>query len=152
VRQTPAIASVEPFVWLAVGLTGVPSVALWAWIGRRLGNPVSIALACLVEAAGVAATVLFSNAAAVLLGAALLGGTFMGITAVGMMTARELSRGDPRRTLAFLVATFGAGQMIGPVFAGYLAEITGDFAAPSLTASGALVAAAALALAVRRED
>ena len=152
VRQTPAIASVEPFVWLAVGLTGVPSVALWAWIGRRLGNPVSIALACLVEAAGVAATVLFSNAAAVLLGAALLGGTFMGITAVGMMTARELSRGDPRRTLAFLVATFGAGQMIGPVFAGYLAEITGDFAAPSLTASGALVAAAALALAVRRGD
>jgi predicted MFS family arabinose efflux permease len=151
VRQTPAIASVEPVVWLAVGLTGAPSVALWAWIGRRLGNPTSMALACLVEAVGVAATVLFSSAAAVLIGAALLGGTFMGITAVGMMTARELSRGNSRRMLALLVAAFGAGQMIGPVFAGYVAEITGDFTAPTLTASGALVAAAILALAIRHK-
>ncbi|CAN0508714.1 unnamed protein product, partial [Discosporangium mesarthrocarpum] len=76
VRQTPSIAAIEPVIWLIVGLSAVPSVALWAWIGRRLGNPASIALACLAEAAGVAATVLFDSTAAVLVGGALLGGTF----------------------------------------------------------------------------
>ncbi|NQU69093.1 MAG: YbfB/YjiJ family MFS transporter [Rhodospirillales bacterium] len=146
VRQTPSIATIEPVVWLVVGLAAVPSVAFWAWIGRRLGNPASIALACLVESAGVAATVSFDSAAAVLIGAALLGGTFMGITAVGMMTAREMSRGDPRRMLAMIVCAFGTGQMIGPAFAGYVAEITGDFTAPTLIASGALIVSAGLAM------
>lgn len=155
VRQTPSIASIEPVIWLIVGLAAIPSVALWAWVGRRLGNPASIALACLVEAAGVAATVLFDSAAAVLIGGALLGGTFMGITAVGMTTARELALnsegGDPRRMLGLIVAAFGAGQMIGPAYGGYVAGITGSFTVPSLTASAALVVAAGLAMLVRVE-
>jgi len=154
VHQTPSIASIESVIWLIVGLAAIPSVALWAWIGRRLGNQTSIALACIVEAVGVAATVLFDSAAAVLAGGALLGGTFMGITAVGMTTARELALsssegGDPRRLLGLIVAAFGAGQMIGPAYGGYVAEITGSFTIPSLTASAALVLAAGLAMLVR---
>lgn len=151
VRQTPSIAAIEPVIWLIVGVAAIPSVALWAWIGRRLGNPASIALACLAEAVGVAATVLFDSAPAVLIGGALLGGTFMGITAVGMTTARELSRGDPRRMLGLLVAAFGTGQMAGPLFGGYIAGLTGNFTLPSLVAAGVLVVAAGLVLTVRME-
>lgn len=155
VRQTPSIAAIEPVIWLIVGLSAVPSVALWAWIGRRLGNPASIALACLAEAAGVAATVLFDSTAAVLIGGALLGGTFMGITALGMTTAREISLSgsgsDPRRMLGLIVAAFGAGQMVGPAFGGYIAGITGSFVVPSLAASGVLVVAAGLVMTVRME-
>jgi predicted MFS family arabinose efflux permease len=149
VRQTPSIAAIEPVIWLIVGLAAIPSVALWAWIGRRLGNPASIALACLTEAVGVAATVLFDSAPAVLIGGALLGGTFMGITAVGMTTARELSRGDPRRMLGLLVAAFGTGQMAGPLFGGYIAGLTGNFTLPSLVAASVLIVAAGLVLTVR---
>lgn len=150
VRQTPAIAPIEPAIWLIVGLAAIPSVAFWAWTGRRIGNPAALALACLVEAVGVAATVLFDSAAAVLVGGALLGATFMGITAVGLISAREISTGDPRRMLALMTAAFGAGQMLGPTFAGYVSEATGSFTAPTLTASGALVVAAGLALMVRK--
>ncbi|MEK9646600.1 MAG: YbfB/YjiJ family MFS transporter [Alphaproteobacteria bacterium] len=153
VRETPSIASIEPYVWLVVGLTAVPSVALWTWIGRKIGNPASIALACLAEGAGVAATVLIDDPLAVLVGAGLLGGTFMGITAVGLITARQLAvdteRGDPRRAIALLTGSFGAGQMIGPIFAGYAAETTGDFTTPSLVAAGGLVVSAGLAISVR---
>ena len=87
---------------------------------------------------------------------ALLGGTFMGITAVGMATAREIAigsgGGDPRRALGLIVAAFGAGQMIGPAFGGYVAELTGSFTVPTLVASGVLVIAAALAMTVRRNE
>ena len=144
VRTTPAIASVEPVVWLAVGLAAIPSVAFWTWIGRRIGNPASFALACLVEAVGVAITVAVAHPAAVVAGAALLGGTFMGLTALGLIMGRSLAEGDPRRMLAVLTASFGLGQMIGPAFAGYLSEITGSYAAPSYAAATLLVVAAAL--------
>jgi MFS family permease len=49
VRLSPDIHSLEPVIWLVVGLSSIPSVALWAWVGRCWGNGRSFAVACLVE-------------------------------------------------------------------------------------------------------
>ena len=144
VRGLPEIAALEGLVWLVVGLTAVPSVAFWAWLGRRWGNDRSFAIACLVEAFGVALSVLVTGPVAIVVAAALLGGTFMGITALGLINARALSRGDPRRAIAMMTAAFGLGQMIGPSFAGYAYGFGESFLLPSLVAAVALVAAAAL--------
>jgi predicted MFS family arabinose efflux permease len=82
----------------------------------------------------------------VILAAAFLGGTFMGITALGLIRARHLSSGDPRRTLAVMTAAFGLGQIVGPAFAGVTYDATGTFLEPSLTAVGALLVGALLAM------
>ena len=140
----------EPIVWLVVGLTAAPSVAFWTWIARRVGIARAFALACLAEAVGVAASVL-QTATAVLLGSALLGGTFMGLTALGLIGARRLSTGDPRTTLAIMTAAFGLGQIAGPAFAGLVHDATASFVLPSLTAVAALLVGALLALTVRVE-
>ena len=68
----------------------------------------------------------------------------MGLTALGLIQARKLARGDPRQSLALMTAAFGLGQMIGPSFAGFAFHFTGSFAAPSLAAALALVIAVAL--------
>ena len=149
VRTAPAIQSIEPVIWLVVGLAAIPSVALWTWIGRRLGNDVSFAIACVLEGVGVAMSVLATSAPAIVLSAALLGGTFMGLTAVGLIHARTLSAGDPRRSIAFMTAAFGLGQMIGPAFAGYAFELAGSFLVPSLVAAAALILSASLVLNLR---
>ncbi len=149
VRSSPEIRPFEPVVWMLVGLTGAPSVALWTRVGVRIGVAAAIAVACLVEAAGVAASVLWVTGVGVLVSAVLLGGTFMGITALGLVGARRLSAGDPRRTLALMTAAFGLGQVIGPTFAGLLHDRTGSFILPSLAAAGALVIGALLASRVR---
>lgn len=149
VRTTPEVAALEEVVWAVVGLAAAPSVALWAWLGRRLGNGAAFALACLVEGAGVAASVFESSALAVLAAAAVLGGTFMGITALGLIAAQRLSTGDPTRVLALMTASFGLGQMIGPTFAGYVHRIGDSFQVPSLTAAAALFVAAALTFRLR---
>ena len=146
VRLTPALQWLEPYVWLTVGLAGMPSVALWGWVARRIGNGRTIALACLIEGIGVALSVLGSGAAAVIFAAALLGGTIMGITALGLVHARELSSGDPRRAIALMTAAFGLGQMIGPSFAGFAYGIGESFTLPTLVAAAALLVAAALAM------
>ncbi len=150
VRASPDLRPVEPVVWLAVGLSAIPSVALWTWIGRRFGNHRSFAIACLFESAGVAMSVLASGAAAIVAAAALLGGTFMGITALGLINARQLSSGDPRRNLGLMTAAFGLGQIIGPSFAGFAHGISDSFLAPSMVAAAALAIAALLVMVPHR--
>ena len=144
VRSQPEIRSVEPVIWLAVGLAAIPSGLLWGWMGRRIGVARAFAAACLIEAAGGALSVLVITPAAILLSAVLLGGTFVGITALGLVQARALSKGDARRDMGFMTAAFALGQIIGPTFAGYTHGIGDSFLAPSLAAATALVVAAGL--------
>jgi len=146
VRDAPETRAVEPLVWIVTGIAAAPSVALWTRMEERVGVPRAFATACLVEAVGVAASVLWTTVSGVLVAAASLGSTFMGITALGLVGARRLSGGDPRRTLALMTAAFGFGQIAGPAFAGLVHDRTGSFVPPSLAAACALVVAAALAL------
>ncbi len=147
-RTTPAIRSTEGLVWLTVGICAAPSVVLWNRIALRTGTRKAFALACLLEAFGVALTAVTTSPALFLLGAGLLGATFVGITALGLTEARLLARaGGPtatRQVLAFLTASFGVGQVAGPWFAGQLHHMTGSFQAASLAAGAALLVAALL--------
>ena len=149
VRDGHHARAFEPVVWLVVGLTAAPSVAFWTWAARRVGLARAFALACVAEAIGVAASVM-RTAPAVLLGAALVGGTFMGLTALGLIGGRRLSAGDPRSTLALMTAAFGAGQIVGPAFAGLVHDATASFVLPSLIAVAGLLLGAALALTAGR--
>ncbi len=99
VRANPEMRPVEPWVWVVVGLTAAPSVALWVWLGARLGIARTFAVACLIEAVDVATSVLWPTSGGALLAAVLLGGTVMGITALGLVGGRRLAAGDPRRAL-----------------------------------------------------
>jgi len=146
VRGSAQVRALEPLIWLVVGLTAVPSVALWTWVGVKIGIARGFAFACGIEAVGVAASVLWLKPVGILFAAALLGGTFMGITALGLIRARHLSSGDRRRTLAVMTAAFGLGQIVGPVFAGVISDVTGTFLVPSLTAVSALLVGALLAM------
>ena len=146
VRGTPAIRHFEPYAWVLVGLGAAPSVLLWTAIARRIGLLPAFAVACMVEALGVLASVLWLTAAGVVLAALCLGGTFMGLTALGLVAAREAGGGDPRGRIALMTAAFGLGQIIGPVVAGAVYDATGSLVGPSVAAAVGLVIAAALAL------
>ncbi len=151
VRASPALTNIEPIIWVVVGLGAIPSVSLWNWVSRRIGIYWSFSLACLVEAIGVAISVLPENELAVILSAILLGGTFVGITALGLGIAGELSRGNPRQGIALVTAFFALGQMIGPTFAGYTYAFDDSFLVPSLSASFALVIAAGMVAGLARK-
>jgi predicted MFS family arabinose efflux permease len=150
VRGSADVRPLEPVVWVVVGLTAIPSVALWTWTGRKLGTARAFALACVLEAVGVAASVLWITTPGILVSGALLGGTFMGLTALGLIQGRQLAAGDPRRTLAIMTAAFGFGQIVGPALAGVVHDATGSFVAPSLAAVGGLLVAALLATVTSR--
>jgi predicted MFS family arabinose efflux permease len=150
VRASPAARPLEYVVWLVFGLSAIPSVWAWSAVARHSGVLRAFALACLVEAIGVLASVVWLNVAGLLIAAAFLGGTFMGLTALGLMAARTLAPGNARRALAGMTAAFGLGQAIGPVAAGYGFDMTGSFLLPSLIAAFGLCVAMTLALNVSR--
>jgi predicted MFS family arabinose efflux permease len=150
VRGSPEAAPIEPVFWLAVGLAAVPSVGLWAACGRRMGTMSAFAVACLIEAAGVLASVAWPGVVGLMAAAILVGGTFMGLTALGLIAARDLAPADPRRWVGILTSAFGLGQIVGPVVAGYGFDLTGSFFLPSMLAAAALCSAAVLALRVAR--
>jgi predicted MFS family arabinose efflux permease len=150
VRGSPVARPLEFVVWLVFGLSAIPSVWAWSAIARHSGVLRAFAFACLVEAIGVFASVVWLDAAGALIAAAFLGGTFMGITALGLMAARTLAPDNPRRALAGMTAAFGLGQVVGPVAAGYGFDMTGSFLVPSLVAAIGLCVAMTLALSISR--
>jgi predicted MFS family arabinose efflux permease len=145
VRGTPTIAAFEPEIWVVFGLAAAPSIALWTRIAASTGIPAAFAVACVAEASGVLASVVWQTAGGIFMAAILVGGTFVALTALGFIRARELATRDPRRALALMSGAFALGQIIGPYFAGILWDRLGSFTVPSIAAAMALLAAAVLA-------
>jgi MFS family permease len=146
VRMTEEVRGFEPWVWVLVGLAAIPSVAFWTRLGGRIGIMNTYAVACIIEAVGVAASVEWVTMSGVCFSALVLGGTFMGLTALGFMAARSLSSENSHQAFGRMTASFSIGQMAGPTLAGFLSERSGSFRLASLAAAAALIVAAALAV------
>jgi predicted MFS family arabinose efflux permease len=146
VRAHPNLRPAEPVIWVVFGLSAAPSVAIWTSLAVRWGIPNVFALACVVEAAGVLASIGLPGEAGVYLSAILVGGTFMGLTALGLIQGRAMAQGDARRVLGLMTAAFGFGQIVGPGFAGFASDWFGGFQVPLASAMLALLIAAGLVL------
>jgi predicted MFS family arabinose efflux permease len=152
VRQGEGGPLFEAAVWLVTGLAAFPSVYLWKPVVARLGGMKTFALGCVVEGIGVVASVKLGGYAGPLIGGVLLGGTFVALTTIGLVAGRAIAAESPRRALAVMTAFFGVGQILGPIFAGFLADRTGSFTAPSIGAAVALLLCALIGLSVGRAN
>lgn len=148
--QTQSV--LEGWVWLVTGLIAAPSVLVWAWVRRRFGLVTTFVTGCFVEAMGVAASVLLPVPSGPFIGGLLLGFTFVAVTAYGLQIGRMLAPQSPRRALAIMTAAFGTGQIIGPLIAGYLADLSGNYTSGSLVAALALVVSALFAMMATGHD
>ena len=138
-RQMDNAALFEPLTWIVVGVFAAVSIYVWQGVAVRLGVIEALRLALAMEAVGVLLAGMVSGPFAILVGGALLGGTFVAISALGFVAARQLATGNEGRVIGWMTAAFGGGQLLGPAVAGRLAEYTEGFAAPSLLAASLLM-------------
>lgn len=144
VRQNPDLAEYGNVAWVLVGVAAIPSTAAWSWLAEHKGHRQALMAAHLIEAAGVALPALSNHPAAVLTGAVLYGGTFLGIVGMALAFGRALTPATPARTMGLLTASFGSGQIFGPVLGAWLARGPGGWNVALLTASGVLLFGMAL--------
>jgi MFS family permease len=135
ISLTPGLEDFAPYSWVAVGLAAVPSTIFWPYLGRRIGNRKALLGAYLLQAAGILVSVWAESMTTVLFVAVSFGSTFLGIVALTLTEGNLRMPGDGRRAAAFLTASFGVGQVLGPVLAGTLADIQEGFTVPLVLAT-----------------
>ena len=136
VRARPGGEALGDWVWVVVGLAGLPSCMLWSAAAERIGYPTALALAYVMQLTGILLPAISVSAFAAVLSAVFFGGTFMAITALMLAVGRQSARGQG---FAVLTAGFGLGQILGPLVAGYLGSGQAGYNAALLIA-GAIVA------------
>lgn len=146
-RQAIADASLFGWVWPVFGVAAAGStIAAARWL-RRFPPVVVWAASHLVMACGVIAPAVFAGAAALVVSAICVGGTFMVVTMAGMEQARRVAAAAAPRLIAAMTAAFAFGQLVGPLT--LRPGASGDAAAllwPSAGAAAALVASALVLL------
>jgi predicted MFS family arabinose efflux permease len=129
--------------WVVVGASTVVSVYLWQWFAQRRGLRIALIVSYLVLAMGAFLAGWAQSIWLLLVAAALLGGTFGGITALGLSAGRALTE-NIAWIVSLMTVAFSLGQLLGPAVAGRLADAMGGFFWPSLLAATVVVIAALL--------
>jgi MFS family permease len=146
VRDADGGRWLEVVAWCVVGACAAVSTWFWARVGDRRGERRALVVAHVALAGGVMSAAFAPGTAGILGSAVLLGGTFAGITGVGVDLARRSHPADPTRAIAAMTTAFAVGQVVGPAVGGWLADHTGTFRVPSVIAAVVLLAGGGLLL------
>ncbi|VVE90338.1 YbfB/YjiJ family MFS transporter [Pandoraea bronchicola] len=122
-----------------LGLMVMPGAIIGARAPLAWDNRLLLAACYVTQGLGVGIGIVLPNAVGFALGSVLVGLPFTAITVYAVRECRRL-RGDNANGLIGLVtASYGIGQIVGPLVAAPLVEATGSFTAALLCASGVLV-------------
>src|SRR5579883_658550 len=144
VASMPHLAAHAPQTWIVAGLAGVLAAPLWSLLAGRIGLAGALVVGHFVQAAGIVLPVLSHSLAAVLLSALAFGGTFTSISGLSLAFGGQLMPKHSARLIGVLTASFGIGQVLGPIAAGELAARHGDFDTALLLAGGVVAFGAVL--------
>ncbi len=130
--------------WLMVGIASAPSCVIWSYLGKKIGVVTSLMIAMLLQAIGIVLPVFEENSGLLLTSAFLFGATFMGITTLATILARQIVPMQSNRILGLLTASYAFGQMLGPALAGILATKTNSYHYALLSAAFAVAIGSSL--------
>ncbi|NCA69164.1 MAG: YbfB/YjiJ family MFS transporter [Sphingobacteriia bacterium] len=138
-EQQPLLSGMGDWMWLLVGLAAIPAPLIWDRVTRRLGYLRALQSAFILQCVGILLPVLDGSLWAAILSAILFGVTFIGIVSMVLTMVGIRYPSHPAQIMARLTLGYGVAQILGPILAGEVAELTGTF-------DGALITVASIML------
>jgi hypothetical protein len=143
-RQALPGSSWPDLFWPLFGMAIVPGALIGSRAPAHWDNRLLLCVAYALQAAGVVLSVAWPTVAGFALGSLLLGMPFTAITLFAVRDARRLRGNAAAGLIGYATASYGVGQILGPLFAAPLAQRTGSFAVPLLAAAAVLAAGSLL--------
>ena len=138
-------------VWFVLGLAALLAPLVWRWPTERWPGGRPLAAVMTVLTAGAALPLVSTRPAVMLLSAALFGlAIFSAPSSVSSFIKRALPKPAWGSSMASFTVVFAAGQVVGPLATGWLADRWGSLM-PGLAGSAALLALGALLALLQRD-
>ncbi|HDR9806817.1 TPA: YbfB/YjiJ family MFS transporter [Burkholderia cenocepacia] len=139
----PAASPWPDLFWPMFGAALIVGAITAARLPGHWDNRLLLAAGCATQALGIAAGIVWPNAAGFSVGSALLGLPFTAITLFAMREARRLHGERAAGLMGYATASYGVGQILGPLVAAPLAARFGSFTPALWVAVAALLTGAA---------
>ncbi|MCA7926883.1 YbfB/YjiJ family MFS transporter [Burkholderia cenocepacia] len=139
----PAASPWPDLFWPMFGAALIVGAITAARLPGHWDNRLLLAAGCATQALGIAAGIVWPNAVGFSVGSALLGLPFTAITLFAMREARRLHGERAAGLMGYATASYGVGQILGPLVAAPLAARFGSFTPALWVAVAALLLGAA---------
>jgi predicted MFS family arabinose efflux permease len=139
----PAGSPWPDLFWPMFGAALIPGALAGARLPAHWDNRMLLAAGCALQAVGIVAGIVWPTAAGFALGSVLIGLPFTAITLFAMREARRLHGERAAGLMGYATASYGVGQIVGPLVAAPLAAQYGSFTPALWLAAAALVVGAA---------
>ncbi|TWV82900.1 YbfB/YjiJ family MFS transporter [Moraxella sp. VT-16-12] len=116
-------------IWAVFGLSAVPSCFVWHDIHVRFGTRWALTANLLTQVVGVMLSIIMPNMVGYLMSALLVGGAFMGTVTIVMPVAQAIKSGvnHGKNLIALATLAYSIGQIIAPLIAGGLYQLSQSF-------------------------
>jgi predicted MFS family arabinose efflux permease len=128
--------------WPMFGLALMAGALAGTRLPLHWDNRMLMAICYVLQAAGIALSIVWPTIGGFSLGSALIGLPFTAITLFAMREARRLHGDAAAGLMGYATAAYGLGQILGPLVAAPIAARTGSFTPALWLAAGVLLAGA----------
>ncbi|GHE86468.1 YbfB/YjiJ family MFS transporter [Thalassotalea profundi] len=104
------------YVWLIAGIAGIPACIIWMRLAHHFGSINIMIIAMLLQIIGILIPTLSSNIILNIISGLLFGATFIGLVALFMNFAGQLSNKNPVLIMGAITSAYGLGQIVAPLY------------------------------------
>lgn len=139
INSLEGLAGYGGYAWLVVGIAGIPSCIIWMRLAHRFGSINIMIVAMTLQIIGILIPTLSSNILLNFISGFLYGSTFIGLVALFMNFAGQLSSKNPVFIMGSITAAYGIGQIVAPLYCVALIEVFNSYD-PALYLTALIVA------------
>jgi MFS family permease len=152
VNQIAGDSAYGALTFMIIGLAAAPACIIWDLVARKVGNLNALLLAYILQFTGMLIPILSPGLIWTFLGAALFGGTFIGIVSLVLTMAGRYFPTRPAKMMGKMTLSYGVAQVAAPAAAGVLAQWSGNYHLSIIISSGIMLLGCWLIYSLRKHE